>query len=200
MTVWWAVLHAQRLGECKAEPLIPGRKRSPSLGNSGVCADVPPASPHQAHFPFVQTSLEGDGFRIANVVPVATSLGILCSLLPALNGAQLPRALPSPQGSGSLYTGSVPPRGSHLGSRTGSSVCPLRRWPRCSLPALPSAPTRPCQSAVAWRVPVLQEPTPEPSVSPFTQASRQGKPSQLCVPASAPVYFWAVGFTSSFIP
>lgn len=138
--------------------------------------------PHQAHFPFVQT-LEGDGFRIANVVPLATSLGILCSLLPALNEPSS-SGLALPAGKRQPVHRQCAPRGSHLRSAPTSGL-PLGGAAHAALcPSL--APTLPCQSAVA----LAGACSPERLSAPFTQARGQGKPRLSSVFQQVPLFIF----------
>lgn len=181
---------SQRLGERRAEQLIPGGTLGPvSWGWWRF-----PAS-HQAHLASVQAALEGAGLGLhawsCHRSPGNPLLAAPCSeRSPPPPGLAPPRpgGVPSAQALCPWEPPQVRP-GSSASAHTALSA-------HTSLSSHPPLPLRFYPGWCLFFRSRLQSRLP----APFTQASRQGEPSHPCVPASAPVYFWAVGFTFSFIP
>lgn len=188
MIVWWEVPLSQRLGGRRAERLIPGGKPGPMSWGWWRF----PAS-HWAHLPSVQTALEGVGLGLQtwsrHRFPGNPLLAAPCSeRSPAPPGLALPRGSAPFARAVCPRATSGPPR--LLGVCTHCSLCP--HFPQ--LPPILATPLLP-----GWCL-YFRSRLQSHLSAPFTQASRQGEPSPPCVPASAPVYFWVVGFTFFFIP
>ena len=146
------------------------------------------ATPKSSPFLSVQSALEGDGFRIASVPsPLPWESFARCPLLLVEPSSLGPCP---PQGSaGSVPTGEPPQ------VCTGASVCPLRRLPvLLSLPALPSAPTSLATLLLSWLVPVLQELTTEPCVSPLHPGVPSGQAVSALCSSKCPCLFLGSGF------
>lgn len=133
--VWWEMPLSQRLGECRAEQLLPGGKPGPMSWGWWRF----PAS-HQAHLPSVQTALEGVGLGLQmwsrHRFPGNPLLTAPCS-----KRSPAPPGLALPAGS-TPFAQAVCPR-----EPPQVRPAPWRLYTLLSLPTLPSAPTRPCHSA-----------------------------------------------------
>lgn len=181
---------SQRLGERRAEQLIPGGTLGPvSWGWWRF-----PAS-HQAHLASVQAALEGAGLGL-HAWSCHRSPGNPLLAAPCSERSPAPPGLaPPPPRRHALCTGIVPP-GATSGPPRLLGVCP-----RCSLcPHFPQLPPALATPLLPWLVPFLQEPTAEPSSSPL----HPGIPSERAVsslcPSKCPCLFLGGGFHLLFHP
>ena len=151
-----------------------------------------PAS-HWAHLPSVQTALEGVGLGLQtwsrHRFPGNPLLAAPCSeRSPAPPGLALPRGSAPFARAVCPRATSGPPR--LLGVCTHCSLCP-------HFPQLPPTLATPL---LPWLVPLLQEPTAEPSFSPLHPGVPSGRAVSSLCPSKCPCLFLGGGFHFLFHP